>query len=281
MNKMLTVTACVALALTGCTSHPEAVNVATKTSSTSMQSSAEDNEVALLEHKQSLLNNQIHVEQQNIDALGQTLSTLQNDSGELEQRRDEVEAVLSSMNTADDALSAQEEYRAVWQQLKQNQMDTLATHQRIAESQARLAQLDRESATLEQDLTELKEARTFAHATRLQSELTKEVVLEIRNQELCSMTQTFNNCVELSKAHSLEKAKDLFQSQLLNATQYSSSHQLSDIQLNANVDNSVLLDKHFDGDNELTTVMQVTLHSSPNADSVCQALNVDGHYCQS
>ncbi|XEV12218.1 hypothetical protein ACBZ90_17780 (plasmid) [Vibrio alginolyticus] len=279
MNKMLTVTACVALALTGCSSHPEEVNAATNTPT--LQSSAEDNEVALLEHKQSLLNNQRQVEQQNIDTLEQTLSALQNDNGELEQRRDEVEATLSSMNTADDALSIQEEYRAVWQQLKQNQMDTLATHQQIAESQSRLAQLDRESAMLEQELTELKETRTLAHVTRLQSELTKEVVLEIRNQELCSMTQTFNDCVELSKAHSLEKAKDLFQSQLLNATQYSSSHQLSDIQLNANVDNSVLLDKHFDGDNELTTVMQVTLHSSPNADSVCQALNVDGHYCQS
>ncbi|WP_045496902.1 hypothetical protein [Vibrio hyugaensis] len=55
MNKMLTVTACVALALTGCSSHPEEVNAATN--APTLQSSAADNEVALLEHKQSLLNN--------------------------------------------------------------------------------------------------------------------------------------------------------------------------------------------------------------------------------
>ncbi|EHK2924766.1 hypothetical protein J7Y46_004655 [Vibrio parahaemolyticus] len=279
MKKMLTVTACVILALTGCTSQPEEVNAAANAHS--LQAFSEDNEVALLEHKQSLLDEQRQAEQQNIEALERSLSKLQHANDTLEQRRREIEDILARMDTADDTQSTQREYRAVWQQLKQSQIDMLATHQRLAESETRLTQLDRESAKLERDLVELKSARTADHITRLQSELTKEVVLEIRNQELCSMAQTLNDCVALSQVHSLEKAKNIFQSQLLNTVQYSSKEQLGDIQLNAKVNNSVLLNKHFDGDNELTTVMQVTLQSSPNATSVCKALKVDGRYCKS
>ncbi|EHH1078755.1 hypothetical protein J7I01_004449 [Vibrio parahaemolyticus] len=266
MKKILTVTACVALALTGCASHQDAMNAS---NTHTLQCSSEDNEVALLEHKQSLLNGKKQTEQQNIETLKSSLSKLQRDNNTLEQRRDEVE-------TTDVA-----EYRTIWQQLKQNQIDTLTTHQYLAESEARLKQLNRESTTLERDLVELKNARTVAHITRLQSELTKETVLEIHNQELCSMALTFNGCVELSQRHSLEKAQDIFQTQLLNAVQYPSNEQLSDIQLNVEVNDSVLLDKHFDGSNELTTVMQVTLQSSPNVDAICKALKVDEHNCQS
>ncbi|EJG1885670.1 hypothetical protein BS049_RS23355 [Vibrio parahaemolyticus] len=61
---------------------------------------------------------------------------------------------------------------------------------------------------------------------------------------------------------------------------YLPSEQVKDIQLTTKATDSSLLAHHFERENALQAVMQIKLHSTVNPDSMCKALDVDGHYCQ-
>ncbi|WP_394246626.1 SUMF1/EgtB/PvdO family nonheme iron enzyme [Vibrio profundi] len=180
-----------------------------------------------------------------------------------------------------DISQAQSSYQEAWAELKKAQADHLVAEQQYQDLEVELSMINADVLVAESSVNALEQDKLRARAERLRSELTQSIEKKVSFTNTCQTDMTLAQCSNQTTDLALQKAVNLFQSNIMEeATESSTIKQnIGQVSLNIHVLNHKVSSANFYENNKHKAVISASLETRPAKNAPCKLLDIDSNYC--
>lgn len=253
-----------------------------------------DDPVVALEKKLQAKNLEIKLQAENLKTEKVKLTTVIDERTKLENKSrklnkiqslakvrldEEFQRLLDDPDT--DITEYKNEYQTAWGNLKQNKAARFENEENISDQSRIVDGENRQKRFLVNALDNLQESIKEARVKRLRQELNHSDNIEVVHTITCSESMTLAACANQGKTLAMQKAVNVFQTQVLDKVTESNTAKLNAnrVSFNIHVMNSNIVDSSFSGNNKYITRMQAEMRSNPDENASCKLLDLSERYC--